>query len=331
MADNEQEVVQEEVQETPTIQLKNARRPSDVTVRLRLSDNGVAVDWRSLSDISVRAWSVDQGAFAGKCVPTVDSEDPTILSVLYPASETQFLGVAKLVVSARYDGRFKSYDVPVINFVSSTEEATGYQVIEDPEMDVAISVEDESEVSVHLEVADVSTSLLDQAIQDAEDAATAANTAAASATSAAAAANAAAAEGPYIGNNGNWFVKEDGSWIDSGSPARGPQGEQGIQGIQGPEGERGPAGVTSVEVSVAASTGTPSGSASVSDGLLSLSFSGLKGEQGIQGIQGVQGVQGEPGPAGVTSATVSVDANTGTPSATASVSNGVLSLEFHNL
>lgn len=48
----------------------------------------------------------------------------------------------------------------------------------------------------------------------------------------------------------------------------------------------GSAGVTSATVTVDESTGTPSASASVENGVLSISFSGLKGKQGIQGNTG---------------------------------------------
>ena len=61
--------------------------------------------------------------------------------------------------------------------------------------------------------------------------------------------------------------------------------------------------ISTVNVTVDNNTGTPSGSASVSGGTLSLSFQNLKGatgEQGPQGIQGVQGVQGPKGDTGVT-------------------------------
>ena len=61
--------------------------------------------------------------------------------------------------------------------------------------------------------------------------------------------------------------------------------------------------INTVNVTVDNNTGTPSGSASVSGGTLSLSFQNLKGatgEQGPQGIQGVQGVQGPKGDTGVT-------------------------------
>ena len=90
----------------------------------------------------------------------------------------------------------------------------------------------------------------------------------------------------------------------------GPQGPKGETGDTGPAGATGatgpagPAGVSSVAVSVSNSSGTPSASASVNNGLLSLSFFNLKGEQGEKGEKGdtgatgATGAQGERGPQG---------------------------------
>lgn len=84
---------------------------------------------------------------------------------------------------------------------------------------------------------------------------------------------------------------------------RGPKGDTGDTGPAGPQGERGPAGITDVEASVEPSTGTPDVEANIVDGILSLVFSGLKGETGPQGPQGIQGIQGETGATGATGAT----------------------------
>lgn len=54
----------------------------------------------------------------------------------------------------------------------------------------------------------------------------------------------------------------------------------------------GGSGITSVEVDVENTTGTPSGTGSVEEGILKLSFSGLKGETGPQGPQGPKGDTG---------------------------------------
>lgn len=78
----------------------------------------------------------------------------------------------------------------------------------------------------------------------------------------------------------------------------GGNGPIGPRGPKGDTGETGPAGVTSATVSVDDTTGTPSATATVNDGVLAIAFSGLKGETGPQGEQGPQGIQGEQGPQG---------------------------------
>ena len=65
---------------------------------------------------------------------------------------------------------------------------------------------------------------------------------------------------------------------------RGYNGENGHDGEKGDRGERGPAGVEEVDVSVDSTTGTPGVVSSLSDGRLSISFSGIKGERGNPGV-----------------------------------------------
>lgn len=60
----------------------------------------------------------------------------------------------------------------------------------------------------------------------------------------------------------------------------------------------GGSGITSVEVDVENTTGSPSGTGSVEGGILKLSFSGLKGETGPQGPKGDTGAQGPKGDTG---------------------------------
>lgn len=61
--------------------------------------------------------------------------------------------------------------------------------------------------------------------------------------------------------------------------------------------------INSVQVSVSNTTGVPSATGSVSNGVLTLNFQNIKGEQGPQGEQGIQGPQGETGPQGPTGET----------------------------
>lgn len=73
------------------------------------------------------------------------------------------------------------------------------------------------------------------------------------------------------------------------SGEQGDPGAPGEDGAPGATGERGPAGVESVNVSVSQSTGIPSGSATVSNGVMALSLTGVKGEQGNSGYTGAVG------------------------------------------
>lgn len=142
----------------------------------------------------------------------------------------------------------------------------------------------------------------------------------------------------YVGTGGDTL---NGKYKNCG-PFRGPQGVQGIQGIQGhdgPQGPAGPAGVTSVVITVGSGSGTPSGSASVSNGVLSITLNNIKGadgangEQGIQGVPGPQGIQGETGPAGpgISRVIISLSNSTGVPSGTASLVDGVLTISLAGL
>jgi len=134
------------------VEIVKARRPGDVTIKIKLKDNGVAVDWSGLSDIQVLAYSMPQKAIAGRCDAHVDSDDHTTLVAIYAAATPQYLGLAKVIVRATYMGRVKTYDAVAVEFVDSTAETDGIEVLTDPEVPVLI------------EVTEVSTSLLDEAI-----------------------------------------------------------------------------------------------------------------------------------------------------------------------
>lgn len=142
-----------------TIEIPNVRQESTVLMPTTLKDNGVAVDWSGLQNIKAYMYSDAQRVIAGKCDVEVDGEDATVLKVTYAATRPQYLGVNSLLVRCKYHGREKSYDVPVLNFVERTAQATGVTVLDDPVIDVK------------LEVDEVSTSLLDGAIAAALDAA----------------------------------------------------------------------------------------------------------------------------------------------------------------
>ena len=137
-----------------TITLPNIRVSSDLTVSVRLKDNGVAIDWSTLNNVKASIYSDAQRALAGRCDVSVDAEDPTVLVCQYAANKPQYVGVCRIVVSAKYMGETKTYDKPAFNFVRWTADQDGEQItIDDPDVDVEI------------EVSDVSSSLLDEAIR----------------------------------------------------------------------------------------------------------------------------------------------------------------------
>lgn len=113
---------------------------------------------------------------------------------------------------------------------------------------------------------------------------------------------------PFIGEDGYWYEydQETGEYVSSGTPA---QGESGVNDAWAAVGvSPDPQPLPSVDV--------------IYDPTLrQLAFT-------FYDIQGPKGDQGTPG---ITGASVSVDANVGTPSVDASIVNSILTLAFHNL
>ena len=126
-----------------TTTLPNIRVSSDLTVRVRLKDGGVAIDWSTLNNIKAHIYSDAQRALAGRCDVSVDAEDSTLLVCSYAANKPQYVGVNRIVVSAKYMGETKTYDKPAFNFVRWTADQEGEEItIDDPDVDVEIEVED---------------------------------------------------------------------------------------------------------------------------------------------------------------------------------------------
>ncbi len=204
------------------ITLKNFRTTADVTMNTRLKDGGVSIDWAGLTNIKAWLFSDAQKAIAGRCDVSINQADSTLLVCEYSASKPQYLGVNRLIVQAKYQGRTKTYDVPVFNFVSRTAAATGTVTIDDPT------------VNVEIEVEDVSSSILDAAIAAALAAAADAEHAAhlipnqvlLDCEAATAVALTAATHAPTIGENGNWWVWNATleAYEDTGNEAQGPTG-----------------------------------------------------------------------------------------------------------
>ena len=193
------------------IVIPKVRQGSDITLRAKLTDNGVGVDWSGLENIVAMIYSDEQRVISGPCDVSIDPADNLYLVCEFGADRPQYGGINSLVVRCEYHGRKKTYDRKAFEIVSRTEDLEGEAIaLEDPELTVELSVED------------VSTSLLDRAID-------AALAAAEAATEAAAQALEAAGKAPYIGGNGNWFVwnATTGEYEDTGTRARGEDGTNG--------------------------------------------------------------------------------------------------------
>jgi len=123
---------------------------------ITLSDNGVAVDWSSVSELTVLLYFRGPSVFGGRCAIELDGTD---LRAVYRADKPQFLGVADVVINCKYQGLEKTFDKAAVNFVDSTAIATGTVEVTSDTVPVDITVED------------VDTSLLDMAIHAAIEAA----------------------------------------------------------------------------------------------------------------------------------------------------------------
>ena len=206
------------------LNLPNIREGGNIRFRIGLEDGGVAVDWSGLEDIRVFLYADAQKQVSGEmCEVAVDEEDNTVLKCKYSGDDVQYRGINSVLVRAKYLGEIKVYDKPAINIVARTSEATGVVEIDDPVVPVQISVED------------VSTSLLNNAIDAAINAAAEAEKAAhlvplqvlEDCVEATGKALEAASKAPYIDETtGNWFVwdAEAGEYVDSGKTARGATG-----------------------------------------------------------------------------------------------------------
>ena len=251
-----------------TITLPNIRVSSDLTVSLKLKDDGVAIDWSTLSNVKVSIYSDAQRALAGRCSVSIDEDDPTLLVCTYAANKPQYVGVNRVVVCAKYMGETKTYDKPAFNFVRWTDDQAGQTItIDDPDIDVEISVED------------ISSSILQEAVDAAFTAADRANDAAAAAEhmvdihtgpqgeDGKSAYQCAVDEG-YIGTEEEWLASL-----------------KGTDGADGADGD--PAGFGTVSASVGANTGTPSVTVTTSGPdtakNITFAFDNLKGATGETG------------------------------------------------
>ena len=200
--------------------LPNVRTTSDLTIKVRLKDGGLAIDWTGLTDIKAWIYSDVQKAIAGRCTVSIDQADSTLLLCDYSAFKPQYLGVNRIIVQCKNEGRTKTYDTPALNFVPFSTMDSRETPLSNPD-----------DIEAHIEVQDVSSSILDEVIIAALNATERANEAA------------AAAERMvdlHTGPQGPQGPQGE----EGPQGEQGPQGEEGPQGEQGPQGEDGPQGPT---------------------------------------------------------------------------------------
>lgn len=90
--------------------------------------------------------------------------------------------------------------------------------------------------------------------------------------------------------------------------------------------------ITSAEVTVTNTTGTPSATAEVVDGKLKLAFANIKGEKGADGKDGATGETGPQGEPGIKSVEITVDDTTGSPTANSTIDeNQVLHIKLSGI
>ena len=199
-----------------TITLPNIRVSSDLEIGLKLKDGGVAIDWSTLSNIKVTIYSDRQRSIAGRCDISIDEDDATVLVCRYASTKMQYLGVNRVIVQCTYMGETKTYDKPALNFVRWTDDQAGQEItISDPDIDVEITVED------------VSSSILQEAVEAAFSAAERAEEAAEAAEHMVDIHTGPAGKSPYIGENGNWFEWDETThqYVDTEEKAKGDTGE----------------------------------------------------------------------------------------------------------
>ena len=200
--------------------LPNVRTTSDLTIKVRLKDGGLAIDWTGLTDSKAWIYSDVQKAIAGRCTVSIDQADSMLLLCDYSAFKPQYLGVNRIIVQCKNEGRTKTYDTPALNFVPFSTMDSRETPLSNPD-----------DIEAHIEVQDVSSSILDEVIIAALNATERANEAA------------AAAERMvdlHTGPQGPQGPQGE----EGPQGEQGPQGEEGPQGEQGPQGEDGPQGPT---------------------------------------------------------------------------------------
>ncbi len=149
--------------------LTKVRIGTDITMRARLLDSGVAYDFSASAPVAVRLLNASQNAIIRDLEVSVDPADGTILIVTWRAAGQAWLGQYHLVVSATLDGRTATFDAPAFELVRLLQERQ--PEAGQPDMGV-------TDIAVTLEVESIDTALISQILEDCKSATEAANKAA---------------------------------------------------------------------------------------------------------------------------------------------------------
>lgn len=153
-------------------ELTKVRIGTDITIRARLIDSGVAYDFSLTPPVAVRLLSLSQNSLVRDLEYAPDPDDGTVLVVTWRASGQCYTGDYRLIVSAELSGRTATFDAPAFTLVRLLEEAG---TADQPDGGV-------SDIGVTLEVESIDTALITQILEECRAATEAAKEAAAAVT-----------------------------------------------------------------------------------------------------------------------------------------------------
>lgn len=133
---------------------------TDITIRARLIDSGVAYDFSQAAPVAVRLLSLSQNSLVRDLEYATDPDDGTVLVVTWRASGQCYTGDYRLIVSAELSGRTATFDAPAFTLVRLLEE-TG--TADQPDGGV-------SDIGVTLEVESIDISLVSQILKECREA-----------------------------------------------------------------------------------------------------------------------------------------------------------------
>ena len=103
--------------------LKNTRIGTDQRFALSLSNAGAKVNMNDVEVLHLCMYSDDQRSNDGSIGYAVNTDDATVLDLLWLAKSQSYLGEHSVHGTIRYSGTVASFDVPAVNVVSRTSEA----------------------------------------------------------------------------------------------------------------------------------------------------------------------------------------------------------------